>query len=62
MHLDLDEIGLSVLYYMFGSHCLIMFGGTPTNVPDGLIHAIRQRVDEIQLVGGELFDMLRLDD
>jgi hypothetical protein len=27
-----------------------------------LIHAIRQRVDEIQLVGGELFDILRLDD
>lgn len=62
MHVDLDEIGLSVLHYMPGSTGLIMFGGTPTNVPDGLIHAIRQRVDEIQLVGGELFDMLRLDD
>jgi len=44
MHLDLDKIGLAILYYISGSHCLIMFGGTLTNVLDGVIHAIRQRV------------------
>jgi transcription antitermination factor NusG len=62
MHVDLDKMGLSALHYMPGSAGLIMFGGTPANVPDGLIHAIRQRVDEINIVGGELFDTLRSGD
>ena len=41
MHVDLDKKGLSGLHTMPGSTGLIMFGGTPANVPDGLIHAIR---------------------
>jgi len=56
---DLDEMGLSVLQYVPGSAGLITFGGTPAFVPDGLIHAIRQRVEEINLAGGELFDALK---
>jgi transcriptional antiterminator RfaH len=58
-HVDLDKIGLSTLHYMPGSAGLIMFGGIPAYVPDGLIHAIRQRVDEINAAGGELFEVLK---
>ncbi len=59
MHVDLEIMGLTTLHYMPGSAGLIMFGGTPANVPDGLIHAIRQRVDEINAAGGELFEVLK---
>jgi len=58
-HVDLDIIGLSVLQYMPGSAGLVKFGGTPAFVPDGLIHAIRQRVEEINAAGGELFEVLK---
>jgi transcriptional antiterminator RfaH len=58
-HVDLDKIGLSTLHYMPGSAGLIMFGGIPAYVPDGLIHAIRQRVEEINAAGGELFEVLK---
>jgi len=56
---DLQEIGLSTLQYVPGASGLITFGGEPASVPDGFIHAIRQRVDEINLAGGELFDALK---
>ena len=56
---DLEEMGLSTLQYVPGSAGLITFGGTPAFVPDGLIHAIRQRVEEINLAGGELFETLK---
>jgi transcription antitermination factor NusG len=59
VHTDLEKLGLSVLQYVPGSAGLIAFGGEPAFVPDGLIHAIRQRVDEINSSGGELFDVLK---
>ena len=59
---DLGEMGLSGLQYVPGSAGLIAFGGEPAYVPDGLIYAIRQRVDEINSAGGELFDVLKSGD
>jgi transcription antitermination factor NusG len=59
VHADLEDTGLSSLKYVPGSAGLISFGGEPAFVPDGLIHAIRQRVDEINSSGGELFDALK---
>ena len=56
---DLEKLGLSVFQYVPGFASLITFGGEPAFVPDGLIHAIRQRVDEINFSGGELFDVLK---
>jgi transcription antitermination factor NusG len=56
---DLKELGLSFLQYVPGSAGLITFGGEPAFVPDGLIHAIRQRVDEVNSSGGELFNVLK---
>jgi transcription antitermination factor NusG len=55
---DLEEMGMSALQYVPGASGLITFGGEPAFVPDGLIHAIRQRVEEINAAGGELFDSL----
>jgi len=52
-------MGLSALQYVPGSAGLITFGGTPASVPEGLIHAIRQRVEEINSTGGELFEALK---
>jgi transcription antitermination factor NusG len=59
VHVDLDELGKSALQYVPGSIGMIDFGGEPAFVPDGLIHAIRLRVDEINSAGGELFDILK---
>jgi len=59
VHADLEGMGLSALQYVPGSAGLIKFGGAPASVPDGLIHAIRQRVEEINSAGGELFDVLK---
>ncbi|MGD0612554.1 MAG: transcription termination/antitermination NusG family protein [Anaerolineales bacterium] len=57
--IDLEKVGWSALQYVPGSAGLIAFGGEPAFVPDGLIHAIQQRVNEINSAGGELFDVLR---
>jgi len=56
---DLEEKGLSALQYVPGSAGLIAFGGEPAFVPDALIHAIRQRVGEINTAGGELLEVLK---
>jgi transcription antitermination factor NusG len=59
VRVDLGDLGMSGIQYVPGSAGVIMFGGEPAYVPDGLISAIRQRVDEINLAGGELFDVLK---
>jgi len=59
VRVNLETLGRSVLQYVPGSAGLISFGGEPAFVPDGLIQAIRQRVDEINSSGGELFDVLK---
>ena len=60
VHLDLDKSGTFSLQYIPGAAGLVSFGGEVADVPDGLVHAIRQRVDEINTAGGELFDVLKL--
>jgi transcription antitermination factor NusG len=59
---DLDEVGLSVFQWMPHSVGLVVFGGEPSVVPENLIHAIRQRVEEIAAAGGEVFDGLKHGD
>ena len=60
VHLDLEKVGTFSMQYMPGAAGLVSFGGEAAEVPDGLIHAIRQRVDEINNAGGELFDVLKI--
>ena len=59
---DLDDVGLSVFQWMPHSVGLVAFGGEPSIVPDNLIHAIKQRVEEIAAAGGEVFDGLQPGD
>jgi transcriptional antiterminator RfaH len=59
VHLDLERSGTASMQFVPGSTGLVQFGGEAAHVPDGLIHAIRQRVDEINAAGGELFDALK---
>ena len=59
VRVDFGEMGQGALQYVPGSAGLITFGGEPAFVPDSLINAIRQRVDEINSAGGELFDVLK---
>ena len=60
VHLDLEKTGTFSVQYIPGAAGLVSFGGEVAEVPDGLVHAIRQRVDEINSAGGELFDVLKL--
>ena len=59
---DLDLVGQSVLQFMPYSNGLVCFGGEPAIVPENLIIAIRQRVEEIAKAGGENLDGLHKGD
>jgi transcription antitermination factor NusG len=59
---DLDEVGVSTFQWMPHTHGLVIFGGEPAVVPENLVQAIRQRVDEINAAGGEVFDALKVGD
>jgi transcriptional antiterminator RfaH len=58
--LDLEKTGKFSMDYLPGAAGLVSFGGEAADVPDGLIHAIQHRVDEINDAGGELFDLLKM--
>jgi transcriptional antiterminator RfaH len=55
---DLDHAKASSLHWMPGAIGFVSFGGTPARVPDGLVPAIRQRVEAVNAAGGELFHEL----
>ena len=56
---DLGQSGISVFQWMPHTVGLVSFGGEPSIVPENLILAIQKRVDEINAVGGEIFDGLK---
>jgi transcription elongation factor/antiterminator RfaH len=62
VHLDLEKTGKLTVQYIPGAANLVSFGGEVADVPDGLIHAIQKRVEEINNAGGELFDVLKTGD
>lgn len=47
VHTDLDAVNISDLKWMPGGTGLVSFGGEPAVVPDGLISAIKRRVEEL---------------
>ena len=59
---DLDDIGISTFRWMPHTLGLVSFGGEPAGVPDGLISAIKERVQDINAAGGEVFDGLQHGD
>jgi transcription antitermination factor NusG len=50
---DLEITGLSVLQYTPFARGLVAFDKEPATVPEALISAIRKKVDDINLKGGE---------
>lgn len=60
--LDLDIAGLTAFQWMPHTTGLVSFGGEPSTVPENLIHAIRERVEEISAAGGIVFDGLKHGD
>jgi len=59
---DIEEVGLSTFQWLPHSTGLVSFGGEPSPVPDNLVYAIRERVEEIAKAGGEVFDGLHKGD
>jgi transcription antitermination factor NusG len=59
---DLGRLNPSLLHWMPGSAGLVCFDAEPASVPDGLINAIRRRVEEINAAGGEQLDGLQPGD
>jgi transcription antitermination factor NusG len=62
VRVDLEAVGISAFEWMPHSLGLVSFGGEPASVPDNLIHAIRSRVEEIAMAGGEVLDGLKPGD
>jgi transcription elongation factor/antiterminator RfaH len=60
--LDLEKAGLTTFQWMPHTVGLVSFGGEPAAVPENLIHAIRERVEEIAAAGGIVFDGLKQGD
>ena len=60
VHVDLKQTGISSMQFIPGAGGLVAFGGEAADVPDGLVHAIQQRVDEINAAGCELFEVLHM--
>ena len=62
IHVDLQEITPSFLYWLPGSRGLLEFNERPVPVPEALIAAIRQQVDQINRADGELSSGLQADE
>jgi len=62
VRVDLQQVNWSSLHWMPGATGLVSFGGEPASVPDSLIQAIRKRVEEINVSGGEQLDGLEKGD
>ena len=52
---DLDEVGLSTFKWVYCAVGLLCYGDVPVPVPDDIIDGIRENLERIGAVGGELF-------
>ncbi len=62
VHADLEKVGLSTLQWMPFARGMVSFDQEPAIVPDGLIVAINQRVEQVNATGGEVYDGLHKGD
>lgn len=53
VHVDLEKISSNALEHVPGAANLVSFGGEISSVPDNIIQAIRRKVEEINVAGGE---------
>lgn len=62
IHADLEMLGMSLLKWMPGAIGIVNFDGEPAQVPDVLLHALRQRLDKINVADEELLAKLKPGD
>lgn len=62
VYADLDQVGLSTFQWMPFARGMVSFDQEPASVPESLINAIRRRVEEVNVAGGEVFDGLHKGD
>jgi len=62
VHTDIEEVGVSTFQWMPFARGMVVFDQVPAPVPDSLIAAIRQRVEQVNAAGGEVFDGLHKGD
>jgi transcription antitermination factor NusG len=59
---DIEQVGLSTFQWMPFARGMITFDQEPATVPDALISAIRQRVEDVNAAGGEKLAELKHGD
>ena len=59
IYADLEEVGISTFKWMPFARGMVSFDQEPATVPEPLINAIRRRVDQVNVAGGEIFDGLQ---
>ena len=59
VRVDLERTNLSALQWMPGALGLVSFGGEPASVPETLVNAIRNRVEQVNAAGGEVLAGLK---
>ena len=62
VRVDLEQVNWSTLQWMPGATGLVSFGGEPASVPETLIQAIHNRVEQINASGGEQLEGLKQGD
>jgi transcription antitermination factor NusG len=62
VNVDLEKVGISTLQFMPFARGMVAFEHEPATVPVVLLQAIRKRVQEVNIAGGEVFDGLQKGD
>lgn len=62
VHVDLEVVGVSALQWIPGAIGLVCFGGEPAYVSDGLLQAIREKVNQLNAGNDELINRLQKGD
>lgn len=62
VNVDLEQIGFSILQWVPGAIGLVSYDSKPSAVPDGLIPALKKKIEQINAAGGELFHQLKQGD
>jgi transcriptional antiterminator RfaH len=62
VHVDLEQTGTSALQWIPGAIGLVCFGGEPAWVPDGMLHAIHEHVNQINSADAEALQGLKAGD
>ncbi len=62
IQVDLPKVGYSSVSWMPYSVGLVSFGDEPAAVPEGLVIAIRRRLEQLNAAGGEVLEGLKRGD